>query len=342
MVYRIFSLTEGIPEALETEIFSCTDTFTRTNQPEEADFFAYPTHYQVAYDYAAPDFAQHGVNVDVQPLIRQRFAELDALSDRYGKKIIAVYIRDNAQPLPAPHAIVFRTSLTASGRQRNEFAFPANGRPLLTDKTDLPAYIEWSPIPSVGFRGQAAPMQLPFGLAIRNRFNLFAEQWGWKKPFSFRYNFGYLHRRNALYYLQQAAGIVLDYRITTTADIFAANSRRAYVESLLRNPYSLCVSGHGNYSSRLYETMAAGRIPLFVNTDCVLPLEEMIDYKGMFVWVEADALHRIAQVLRHYHTIHEGPSLLKKQQQIQQVWHQYFEASQFFRYIPFYLRHFKS
>ncbi len=342
MVYRIYTLTEGIPAALVSEIFSCTDTYTRMNQPEEADFFAYPTHYQVAYDYAPADFAQHGVNADVQPLIQQRFAELDTLAGRYGKKIIAVYIRDNAQPLPAPHAIVFRTSLTASGRQRNEFAFPANGRPLLTGDTGLPAYIEWSPTPSVGFRGQSAPMQLPLSMAIRNRCNLLAQQWGWKQPFSFRYNFGYLHRRNALFYLHQAAGIVLDYRTTTTADIFADNSRTAYVEGLLRNPYSLCVSGHGNYSSRLYETMAAGRIPLFVNTDCVLPLEEMIDYKSLYVWVEANALHRIATVLRNYHTLHEGPSLLKKQQQIQQVWQQYFAADQYYRHIPYYLRHFTS
>lgn len=341
MVYRIYSITEGIPAALLSEIFVCTDTYALTANPDEADFFAYPTHYQVAYDYTAVDFSQHNVAADIQPLIQQRFQELEALAARCNKRIIAVYIRDNAKPLPAEHAIVFRTSLTASGRQRNEFAFPANGRPLLTNGQAFPEFLPWQKKPAVSFRGQAAPEQLPRNEAWRNYFNLLAQQWGWKKRFPIQYNFGYLHRRNALHYLQQSSNIVLDYQLTQTSDIFSENSRMAYARNLLQHPYALCVSGHGNYSFRLYETMAAARIPLFVNTDCVLPLEEKIDYRNLFVWVEADQLHQIVPTLMAYHFTYQDNAFMQQQQQIQNTWLEYLAGNNYYRCMPLYLQHFR-
>jgi len=341
VVYRIYSITEGIPAALVSEIFLCTDTYQLTDQPAEADFFAYPTHYQVAFDYTAVDFAQHGIAADIQPLIQQRFAALDVLAAQYQKKIITVYIRDNAKPLPSEHALVFRTSLTASGRQRNEFAFPANGRPLLTPSKAFPEFLPWSKKPTVGFRGQAAPMQLPIKLNIKNWINLLAMENKVNAPLPIQYNFGYLHRRNAIAYLQQDKNIAHDFSITTVADIFDTKARMAYAENLLQYPYALCVSGHGNYSFRLYETMAAGRIPLFVNTDCVLPLEEKIDYKKLFVWVEADKLHQIGQTLTAFHLAHPGNAFIQQQQQLQNTWQQYLAGNNYYRCMPFYLQHFK-
>jgi hypothetical protein len=342
VIYRIYSITEGIPAALLSEIFLVTDTYQLTHEPATADFFAYPTHYQVAYDYTDADFAQHGLAAGIQPLIQQRFAALDALAAQYQKKIITVYIRDNAKPLPSEQVIVFRTSLTASNRQRHEFAFPANGRPLHTPSNTYPNYLPWHTKPSVGFRGQAAPMQLPWNEAWRNTFNLLAQKMNWQKQFPIQYNFGYLHRRNALLYLQKNKHMALDARITTAADIFDTAARMAYADNLLQHPYALCVSGHGNYSFRLYETMAAGRIPLFVNTDCVLPLQELIDYKNLFVWVEANALHHIAARLQQYHAQHQGAAFENKQQQIQQTWQQYLAGLQYYRHLPYYLKHFTA
>jgi hypothetical protein len=340
VLYRIYSNPEGIPAALQSEIFLCTDTYELTANAGEADFFAYPTHYQVAYDYTAVDFSQHNVAADIQPLIQQRFQELDALAAQYNKKIITVYIRDNVKPLPVDHAIVFRTSLTASGRQRNEFAFPANGRPLQTGSESFPEFVPWQTMPAVGFRGQSLPIELPWKEAFRNQLNLMAQRLGWRKPFKIHYNFGYLHRRNAIHFLRQLPNVSLDYYITGAADIFEDASRLAYARNLLSNSYALCVSGHGNYSFRLYETMAAGRIPLFVNTDCVLPLEELIDYKKLFVWVEADALYRIGDELLAFHHRHQGEAFEALQKEIKGTWLQYLAGYNYYRHLPFYLRHF--
>ena len=47
---------------------------------------------------------------------------------------------------------------------------------------------------------------------------------------------------------------------------------------MLLTPFTICVRGNGNFSVRFYETLASGRIPILIDTDCVLPLENEIDW----------------------------------------------------------------
>jgi len=48
-------------------------------------------------------------------------------------------------------------------------------------------------------------------------------------------------------------------------------------------------------SYRLYEALCCGRIPVFIDTDCVLPYDFMIDWKKYFVWVDQSELPLIAE-----------------------------------------------
>ncbi len=45
-----------------------------------------------------------------------------------------------------------------------------------------------------------------------------------------------------------------------------------FLNNIKRNPYTLCIRGRGNFSIRLFEVLAMGRIPLLIDTDCRLPL----------------------------------------------------------------------
>ena len=60
--------------------------------------------------------------------------------------------------------------------------------------------------------------------------------------------------------------------------------------------------GGGNYSLRLYETLCLGRIPLFINTDCVLPFENNIDWKELCLWVDENDLDRIGEIVLDFHS----------------------------------------
>lgn len=76
-----------------------------------------------------------------------------------------------------------------------------------------------------------------------------------------------------------------------------ANARDAFLANLFRCPYNIAIRGKGNHSVRFYEILAAGRIPLFVNTACVLPLEAEIDWKAHTLWVEDRDLSRIGDLV---------------------------------------------
>ena len=75
-----------------------------------------------------------------------------------------------------------------------------------------------------------------------------------------------------------------------------------YYNNILASNYVLCVRGAGNFSVRLYETLMLGKIPVFVNTDCLLPFEDQINWKNHVVWVEWKDRGNIAKLVAEFHS----------------------------------------
>ena len=61
---------------------------------------------------------------------------------------------------------------------------------------------------------------------------------------------------------------------------------------MLSTPFTLCVRGNGNFSVRFYEALAIGRIPVLFDTDCILPLDEQIDWKKHCIIVKNKDLRK--------------------------------------------------
>jgi hypothetical protein len=77
--------------------------------------------------------------------------------------------------------------------------------------------------------------------------------------------------------------------------------REDFWNNVINNDYTLCIRGAGNFSYRFYEVLAAGRIPLFINTRCVLPFEDEIDWRKHCVWVEEDQIDSAGEILVDFH-----------------------------------------
>ena len=58
-----------------------------------------------------------------------------------------------------------------------------------------------------------------------------------------------------------------------------------YWDNMLSAPFTLCIRGNGNFSVRLYEALALGRIPVIIDTDCVFPLENQIDWQRHCIFI---------------------------------------------------------
>ena len=67
-----------------------------------------------------------------------------------------------------------------------------------------------------------------------------------------------------------------------TIELLAEEARGQYIDNILKSDLSLAVRGDANISCRFYEILSLGRVPLFVDTDCVLPMENVVDYKNSF------------------------------------------------------------
>lgn len=91
------------------------------------------------------------------------------------------------------------------------------------------------------------------------------------------------------------------YRAGATTKLMRKESTRDFYNNIVESDYILCVRGAGNFSVRLYETLAMGRIPVFVNTDCLLPLDNRIDWRKHTVWVEQNELHLLEEKILEFH-----------------------------------------
>ncbi len=74
-----------------------------------------------------------------------------------------------------------------------------------------------------------------------------------------------------------------------------------FYDNMVQSDYILCMRGGGNFSVRVYEALAMGRIPIFVNTDCLLPFSQQIDWKKHMVWVEEKEIPKIGEIVLNFH-----------------------------------------
>jgi hypothetical protein len=258
-----------------------------------------------------------------------------------GKRTLIFFNSDSEEPVDIPETVVFRTSFWKSRRRANEFALPAWS-------IDLPARYapggfaprEWTPVPVVSYCGYAtrSPSLHPPHLALTvdnvTKLNRLAQSTG--KPFS--HFAAALLREEALLRLEQAPEIETNFLIRDgfwgageqARGRSRADLHREYAENLLAGDYVLCLRGAGNFSFRFYETLNCGRIPLFVDTDCVLPFEAQIDWKKYCVWVDRCDLASIAESLTSFHARHEGQTFTQLQRECRMLWEDWLSPQGFF------------
>ena len=99
-----------------------------------------------------------------------------------------------------------------------------------------------------------------------------------------------------------------------------------FVNNISHCDYTLCVRGTGNYSGRFYMALNAGRIPVVVDTDVVIPFDEKLH----LVKVPAKSIEKIGDyVLEHFETTSESELKAMKQAN-RDVFHQFIAPERFF------------
>lgn len=108
-------------------------------------------------------------------------------------------------------------------------------------------------------------------------------------------------------------------------------SSTEFFENIYNNPYTLCIRGVGNFSVRFYETLAVGRIPILIDTDCRLPLDNRINWNRHCVIVSNT--HKIEEAILDFHNSYDENSFKKLQQTNRELWLNLLTREGFFKFI---------
>lgn len=95
--------------------------------------------------------------------------------------------------------------------------------------------------------------------------------------------------------------------------------RNEYVKNIIESDFILTPKGDGNFSLRFFETLAMGRIPIFIDTDCVLPLEKHIDYEGVLVRVSYQKIDQLDFIVSEKYNSWSEEEFISRQKKARQL-----------------------
>jgi hypothetical protein len=275
-------------------------SYVLVDRPAEADVFVLSIPWKATRgDPAARAFAE---------------GEISAAGN-LGRQIVIFFDSDHDESIAWPrHAVVFRFSIYSDTRRRNEFSIPTFSQDFLAlNRAGILHAREKSAAPSVGFCGYAPPLGCRWSThAVRETVRYAAYRMGLLSRC--RRWIAHAPRVQALRALRRSPRVETRFIVR---DQFAFNrwgvlqpggspgsaarQRGEFVENLDGADYALCVRGLANCSIRFYEALSLGRIPLLVNTHCVLPYDWLVDWKKACVWVEETDLPRLGRILGDRH-----------------------------------------
>jgi hypothetical protein len=300
------------------------------DSPQSADIYVLP----LLWNYYRQNGLHHQVDHEIQE------------AAKHGYHLIIFSEGDFPANLPFGDVILFERAGYASRRNLNGcrvYALPA----VIDDYVHLycqgqPVFRQKKEIPVVGFCGQAAGYWFDFARREGLR--------RWRKA---RFILGSsplepppyettLLRKRILSLVGKYSGLKTNYLLRTRyrAGYLAPNkdpfhpSRLEFIKNILESDYTVCIRGGGNFSVRFYETLSLGRIPVFVNTDCILPFDDQLNYRQCCVWVEQDDIPYIGEIIEDFHASHTPAQFRELQEYCRELWLNWLSSDGFYQKLP--------
>lgn len=261
------------------------------------------------------------------------------LADKYKKKILVFAYGDSTKKIDIPHSVIIRTSQYKSQKRANEIIMPGYSADLLFGN---PLQLrKKGGIPVVGFCGWADFPSLKSKLKFFVKMLIFDV----KKIFSHDPLYGarkqgLWFRRKALSLLKKSPHVDINFLIRRSYSghkktIIGDHEevRNEYIDNIVNSDFTLAVRGDGNFSYRFYETLSLGRIPLFIDTDCSLPFEDVIKYDDFVLFVDYRDLKSIDEKIANFYTNMDGDEYVQKQKMAREVFEKYLRIDSFFYFL---------
>ena len=114
------------------------------------------------------------------------------------------------------------------------------------------------------------------------------------------------------------------YRAGSVSDSDRERTTLEFYKNIYESDYIFCLRGRGNFSIRLYETLMMGRIPILVNTDCLLPFSKHINWKNHVLLINWKDRNNIAEIIENFHKNISNSEFEEKQKNNRFLWKEKF------------------
>ena len=295
---------------------------------EEANFAIMPDNWKTV----TGEVWHASTNKAAEELYTQ-FAQLA----RQAKKPLIVFIEGvcASEDIPFKDAFIFRTADFQSKRKTRNFAYPAFCEDLVKYYLNNKLIIrQKSKIPRIGFCGLIKQNTLKTRIKATIYFLYRLYQ---RKPIIYTPILGHVLRSKIIEIISKSPLVEDNFIIRDQMVFLGKNdfdnmykSRVEFVNNIVTSDYVLCCRGAANTSVRLFETLCCGRIPIFVNTDCVLPYDFAIDWKKYCVWVEEKELPYIADKVAEFHDKLSPQEFIDLQYECRKLWKEWLSCEGFF------------
>ncbi|MFD0989547.1 exostosin family protein [Mariniflexile jejuense] len=191
--------------------------------------------------------------------------------------------------------------------------------------------------PTIGFVGHANSSILKYSKEVLNHFK-------YKLKISFlgkladaqSFYPSSIKRANYLKKLQLSKGLQTNfilrnhYRAGVQTELEKQKSAKAFYNNMYSNAYTFCSRGVGNFSVRFYETLAVGRIPILLNTDCRLPLNDIIDWDKHIVILNDKKKASFEEQILDFHNSKSDSEFEELQKSNRKLWEIYLMRPSYF------------
>ncbi|SCX92726.1 Exostosin family protein [Nonlabens sp. Hel1_33_55] len=299
------------------------EQYSLVDDPNEADAFIFPMDL----------LSQRTSN-----LYAGEFNKMLSLTKKHNKKLWVYTGGDYGTTIRDPSVLTWRLSGNRFSNSDQTIIVPSFiNDPIQHQKAHL-SYLAYEEKPHIAFTGHATKdffistrfIAATFAANLKRSFKVdksdiqpifiaSAERYRILKKLESSKNF----KTNFIYRKKYRGGdISKEERLRGTQEFFA---------NLTGSAYTFCMRGAGNFSVRFYESLACGRIPILIDTDVALPLENIIDWKKSICRI--DPKKNIEEQILKFHKKLNPSSFLALQKSNRKLYKDYLVRHAFFEAV---------
>ena len=109
----------------------------------------------------------------------------------------------------------------------------------------------------------------------------------------------------------------------------AHTSSAEFYQNIANNQYTVCIRGGGNFSVRFFETLAMGRIPIFIDIDSTFPLKAELLKRNYIPVLDIKDKDQWESQLEDFHS-HWKNDFERLQYELRQFWQKHLQKHTFF------------